>query len=161
MNKSTNKTAWFEFAKPVQIAKGQQLMVRLHHSSGSKRHNLGRFRISTTTDGRPKLRFAAVATVVLEPGGTASCRLRVERFGFGGRISFDVQNLPHGVIVNDIGLSGVLIPEGETERTIFLNAQGWVPETDRLFHAIAKVDGNQVSLPMLLKVRRKKVAQGR
>jgi hypothetical protein len=62
--------------------------------------------------------------------------------------------LPHGVIVDDIGLSGVLIPEGQTERTIFLTAEPWVPEQSRLFHATAQVDGNQVSLPMWLHVRK-------
>ena len=82
--------------------------------------------------------------------------MRVERLEFKGRISFEVENLPHGVIVDDIGLSGVLIPEGGTERTIFLNAQAWVPETTRRFHAVAKVAGNQVSLPILLRVKRAK-----
>ena len=53
---------------------------------------------------------------------------------FDGSMSFDVQNLPHGVIVMDIGLNGVLIPEGllESERQIFLQCAGWVGEQDLL-----------------------------
>jgi hypothetical protein len=35
-----------------------------------------------------------------------------------------------------------------------LNAASWVPETDRLFYAVAKVDGEQASLPLLLHVRK-------
>lgn len=92
--------------------------------------------------------------IVLAPGGTVSAKLRVERKGFDDRIAFDVANLPHGVIVDDIGLSGVLIPEKQTERTIVLRAEPWVPEQSRLFFATAQVEGNQVSLPLLLHVQR-------
>ena len=63
--------------------------------------------------------------------------MRVERNGFKDRVQFDVDNLPHGVIVDNIGLNGVLIPEGQTERQIFLKAAPWVPETSRPFHAVA------------------------
>ena len=66
--------------------------------------------------------------ITIAPGGTITCKLRVERNGFDDRIAFDVANLPHGIIVDDIGLSGVLIPEKQTERTIFLRAEPWVPE---------------------------------
>ena len=100
------------------------------------------------------LHFPAIPEVVIDAGTTAQCELRVERNGFENRVQFDVNNLPHGVIVEDIGLNGVLIPEGQTERTIFLRAESWVPETERLFHAVAKVEGNQVSFPMRLRVRR-------
>jgi hypothetical protein len=92
--------------------------------------------------------------IVIQPGSSVSCRLRVERNGFDDRINFEIENLPHGIIVDDIGLSGVLIPEGQTERVIFLSAEKWVPETSRLFHAVAKAEGDQASLPMLLHVRR-------
>ena len=61
---------------------------------------------------------------------------------------------PHGVIVDDIGLSGVLIPEKQTERTIFLRAEPWVPEQSRQFFATAQVEGNQSSLPLVIRVER-------
>ncbi len=92
-------------------------------------------------------------TLVLRPGGTITARLRALRSGFNDRIAFDVANLPHGVIVDDIGLSGVLIPEGQTERTIFLRAEPWVPEQTRTFFATAQVDGNQSSLPLVIEVK--------
>jgi hypothetical protein len=96
----------------------------------------------------------AIPEISIVPGGTAKCRLRVDRNGFNDRIAFGVDNLPHGVIVDDIGLSGVLIPEGQTERTVFLRAEPWVPEQSRLFHATAQVEGNQTSLPMRLVVKK-------
>jgi len=92
--------------------------------------------------------------VVIAPGGRVACKLRVERDGFEDRIAFDVANLPHGVIVDDIGLSGVLIPEKQTERTIFLRAEPWVEPQARLFFATAQVEGNQSSRPLLLRVER-------
>jgi len=88
------------------------------------------------------------------PDAKITCKLRVDRNGFADRIAFDVANLPHGIIVDDIGLSGVLIPEKQTERTIFLRAEPWVPEQTRTFFATAQVDGNQCSLPMVLRVER-------
>ncbi len=60
------------------------------------------------------------AELTIAPGTTVTATLKVERNGFKDRISFDADNLPHGVIVDNIGLNGVLIPEGQTERQIFL-----------------------------------------
>jgi hypothetical protein len=94
----------------------------------------------------------SIATVTLRPGGRVAGQLRVERSGFNDRIAFDVANLPHGVIVDDSGLSGVLIPEKQTERTIFLRAEPWVRAQTRTFFATAQVDGNQSSLPLVLRV---------
>jgi hypothetical protein len=114
-------------------------------------------KVYLTPVGEPASAFASTAdqapTVVIRPGGRVACHLRVVRSGFDDRIAFDVANLPHGVIVDDIGLSGVLIPEGQTERTIYLRAEPWVPEQARTFFATAQVDGNQSSLPLVLRVR--------
>lgn len=92
--------------------------------------------------------------VTIQPGRRTTFRLRIERNGFNDRVQFDAENLPHGVIVDDIGLSGILIPEGQSERTLFLSCEPWVTDTDRLFHLVAKVDGDQVSLPIKLQVRK-------
>ncbi len=93
--------------------------------------------------------------VSIRPGEMISCHLRVDRNDFKDRIQLDVHGLPHGVIVDDIGLNGILIPEGQTERTIFLRAESWVPEQSRTFFAVAQVDGNQASLPMVIHVKSK------
>ena len=68
-------------------------------------------------------------------------------------ITFTVDNLPHGVIVDNIGLNGVLIAKDQNEREIFLTAAKWVSETDRLCFAVENQAGKQASLPVLLHVR--------
>jgi hypothetical protein len=57
------------------------------------------------------------------------------------------------VIVDNIGLSGVLIPEGQTERQIFLTAAKNVPESSRRIHAVAAAAGTQASPAITLHVR--------
>ncbi|HWB12257.1 MAG TPA: c-type cytochrome domain-containing protein [Pirellulales bacterium] len=93
------------------------------------------------------------AEVTVAPGTTITATLKVERNGFNDRVQFDVDNLPHGVIVDNIGLNGVLIPEGQSERQIFLTCARWVPDTDRKFYALANNAGGQASLPITLHVR--------
>ena len=98
---------------------------------------------------------AADGGLVIEPGMTITAKIVVERNGFDGDVKFDVDNLPHGVIVDNIGLSGVLVRAKETERQIFLTARPWVPATSRWIHAVAQVQGNQASSEVRLYVFRK------
>jgi hypothetical protein len=92
--------------------------------------------------------------LTIAPGQMIPAMLKINRNGVGGPISFDVDNLPHGIIVADIGLNGVLIPEGQSERQIFIGCAPNVGETDRLCYAKAREAGNPTSLPLLLHVRR-------
>jgi WD40 repeat protein len=97
--------------------------------------------------------------LVIAPGQTITARVRVERHGdFKGRVSFgnadSGRNLPHGVYVDNIGLNGLLVVEGQDERTFFVTAAGVAPETTRTFHLRATVEGNQTSWPVILHVRR-------
>ena len=69
-------------------------------------------------------------------------------------VTFQIENLPHGVIVDNIGLNGVLIPKEQNERQIFLNCARWVGDQDRLCYAIEQNAGRQTSRPLLLKIRR-------
>jgi WD40 repeat protein len=95
------------------------------------------------------------AEVSLAPGGVTTAMLKIQRVGdFKGRVRLEVNNLPHGVIVDNIGLSGVLIPEGQTERQIFLRAEGWVPETTRAAHAVTAEPGGEASPAITVHVRR-------
>ncbi len=107
------------------------------------------------TDDDP-LPIPAAPELVIAPGETISATLRIERNGFKDRVAFEAlkQNLPHGVIVDNIGLNGVLIPEGKTQRTIYLTAAKWTPETTRPFYLKANAEGGQTSWPVLLRVRR-------
>ena len=93
--------------------------------------------------------------LVIEPGTTITAKIIVERNGHQDDVRFDVDNLPHGIIVDNIGLSGVLVRKQETERQIFLTARPWVPSTDRLIHAVAQGVGNQASPAVRLSVRQR------
>ena len=92
--------------------------------------------------------------LTIAPGGTVPAWLKVRRNGHDDLITFSVENLPFGIIVDDIGLNGVLIPKGENDRQIFLTSEKWVPETDRLCYAVEGQAGRQTSLPVLLHVRK-------
>lgn len=92
--------------------------------------------------------------LTIAPGQTIPAMLRVERNGYDDLITFTVENLPHGIIVDNIGLNGVLIPKGQNERQIFITAAKWVPETDRLCYAVESQAGRQTSQPVLLHVRK-------
>jgi WD40 repeat protein len=93
------------------------------------------------------------AEITIAPGTTISARLKIDRRDVKDRVLFDVLNLPHGVIVDNIGLNGILIPEGQSEREIFLTCYDWVPETERTFFAQAKTTRPESSRPVTLKVR--------
>ncbi|MDB6126014.1 MAG: translocation protein TolB [Pedosphaera sp.] len=92
--------------------------------------------------------------LTLAPGQSIPAWLKVQRNGHEDLITFTVDNLPHGVIVDNIGLNGVLIPKGENERQIFLTSEKWVPDTDRLCYAVENQAGRQTSLPLMLHVRK-------
>jgi hypothetical protein len=92
--------------------------------------------------------------LTLAPGQLIPAWLKLKRNGHEDLVTFFAENLPHGVIVADIGLNGVLIPKGESERKIFFSADKWVAEQDRLFYMIEQQAGRQTSRPVLLKVRR-------
>ena len=148
--------AELELSAPMDVASPRFLLAVIKQSRNIKQHNLGRFRLSIShlELRRPPIEVPLVAEIDIIPGEETQVRLSVERRGFNGRIAFEVFNLPHGVIVNDIGLNGVLVVEGQTERTIFLAAEDWVPTQSRLFYAQANVEGNQCTLPMRLNVIR-------
>ena len=113
--------------------------------------------LPTGADGKPNeaaSQSEAPAEITIVPGQTTTAWLRADRKKHDGSISFDVQNLPHGVIVMDIGLNGVLIPEGQTERQVFLQCAPWVTEQDRLCYARAREAGTPTSKPVMLKVRK-------
>ncbi len=97
----------------------------------------------------------------ISPGERIPVWLRVDRQGDNALLALDVENLPHGVIVDSIGLNGVQIRENEIERQVFLSCEKWVPEQERLCHIVAgsatsneSVAGLETSFPMLLKVRK-------
>ncbi|EAQ79118.1 c-type cytochrome domain-containing protein [Blastopirellula marina] len=147
--------AVLEFAQPLATAQAGKLICELRHE-GNAGHQLGHFRLAATVEPPiiPDYHFPAVQELTIVAGETITCQLRVDRNGFDDRIQFDVSNLPHGVIVDNIGLSGVLIPAGQLERTLHLTAAAWTPASQRTFQASTKVEGKQTSLPIRLRVVR-------
>lgn len=99
--------------------------------------------------------------ITLVPGQTVKAWIRTVRQGNDGLINLDVHGLPHGVIVDDIGLNGVQIREKENERPIFFRAANWVKDQDKLIHAALSSARNehdsaglQTSFPILMKIRK-------
>ena len=95
--------------------------------------------------------------LTIAPGETITARVHIERNGYAGRVGFEAieHNLPHGIIIDNVGLSGLLIVEGKEQRKFFLTAADWVPEQTRVFHLRSKEEGGQTSWPVILHVRRK------
>ncbi len=77
------------------------------------------------------LTTATASEVEIRPGGESRFTVKVERhFDFKGRVPLDVRGLPHGVRVMNIGLSGILVLPGESQREVVLYAEPWVtPQT--------------------------------
>lgn len=109
---------------------------------------------SATNHFDPATAMSKPLELTIAPGQTIPAWLKIHRNGHQDLVTFFAENLPHGVIVADIGLNGVLIPKGESERQIFFNAAKWVPEQDRLFYMIEQQAGRQTSRPVMLKVRK-------
>ncbi len=139
-----------ELTELVQSDEGVRLRLVLHQSSDVKQATIGCFAINACEP----IAVPAIPELVIRPGQTVTAALRVDRKAFDGRIQFESLNLnlPHGVIVDNIGLNGVLIPEKQTTRTVFFTAASWVPPTSRLIYFKANQDGSQTSWPLRLRV---------
>lgn len=93
--------------------------------------------------------------ITVQPGGRVSALLKIQRFDHNDRVTFDLENLPFGVIVDDIGLNGILIPEGQSERRIFLLCAAWTPATERPAFARVREGPNPTSAPAVIRVPRR------
>lgn len=109
---------------------------------------------ATAPTSRPVSEWSKPAEITVVPGQFTPARLWIARHDFKGEVTFEVDNLPHGVIVADIGLNGVLINENQNDRQIFLHTAPWVAEQDRLCYARAKEAGSPTSMPVLVHVRK-------
>ncbi|MFT5468771.1 MAG: WD40 repeat protein [Verrucomicrobiales bacterium] len=99
----------------------------------------------------------------IAPGETITARVKAARIDFKERIELGKddagRNLPHGVYVDNIGLNGLLIVEGQDERQFFITAAPWVPDTTRIFHIKTGAAGGHATLPAILHVRSGKVTR--
>ena len=92
----------------------------------------------------------------IRPGQTITAKVKVVRHDFKDRIDFGTvgagRNLPHGAFIDNLGLNGLLIVEGQNEREFFITAAPKTSPGRRLFHLRASPDGGQASFPAVLNV---------
>jgi hypothetical protein len=98
--------------------------------------------------------------LALVPGETATITIHVMREnGFKGRVPCDVENLPPGVRVVNIGLNGVLVHSSESSHTFTLRAESWAKPLTQPIYVVGQVESNSTtshaSLPIELKVKGK------
>ncbi len=97
-----------------------------------------------------------VTELVIRPGETISTFVLVERGEEKGDIPFGKddsgRNLPHGVFVSNIGLSGLVVKPGENSREVFITASPGVQPTTRPFHLKTTLKGMPTTRPILLRV---------
>jgi hypothetical protein len=124
----------------IKLEKPPKIAIRLAADSATK------------ADLDAKADSPAVQEIVLEAGKSMPARLFLERNGFKERLNVDVNNLPFGVIVANLGLNGLMVPAKETEWQFFFDVAPWTPETTCWIHAVAQVEGNQSSPPIRLRI---------
>lgn len=107
---------------------------------------------------QPTTSASGMLEFVIEPGESIMLKVKIDRKGYKGPVSFggddSGRNLPFGAYVDNIGLNGLLILGGATEREFFISADPLVTEQTRLFHLTSKSGDGQSTLPVLLRVRR-------
>jgi hypothetical protein len=128
----------------IKLATAPKLRVSIGPAEGGPRPE------SASSDG--PLEFA------IEPGQTITLTVKIERKGYGGQVFFGKEgagrNLPFGVIVDNLGLNGLLVLENQPERVFFVTADASTPEQVRHFHLTTAVEGGQSSRPILLRVKK-------
>ncbi len=128
----------------IKLAAAPKVRVTIGPAEGGPRPE------SASSDG--PLEFA------IEPGQTITLTVKIERKGYGGQVFFGKEgagrNLPFGVIVDNLGLNGLLVLENQPERVFFITADASTPEQVRHFHLTTAVEGGQSSRPILLRVKK-------
>lgn len=126
--------------KTLEVPQNPKVTVRIHtdeqHAAGLREHT-------------PELTVYA--------GETIKAWLTVERKDHNGLVEFGKEdagrNLPHGVFVDNIGLNGLMLLDGQNEREFFITTAKWVPEGSRPFYLKSSVDGGITTLPVMIHVR--------
>ncbi len=115
----------------------------------------GEIKLGKAPEFRIEIRHEGEA-LEIRPGETISAKVVAERGKFAARIEFgrddSGRNFAHGLYVDNIGLNGLMLPEGVSERTFFITAAPWVKPSERLIHLRTNQGGKQAARPVLLRV---------
>jgi WD40 repeat protein len=160
-----------QFAKKLTLGEPPRIVASIQPSSGLSPESVelkgaGARQPNSPGESPTETSFSHTPwELTVSPGETISAVVRIERHGdFQDEVQFGTEdagrNLPHGVFIDNVGLNGLLINREHTEREFFITAVQQVPETSRLFHLKARVDGDLATLPVLLHVRRKPDSTG-
>ncbi|RCS53996.1 hypothetical protein DTL42_02220 [Bremerella cremea] len=111
----------------------------------------------TSTGAQPRSRSGeAPWEFDVHPGETIMLKVVAQRNDLAGNIDFGKEgagrNLPFAVNVADLGLSGLMIMEGQDEREFFITVDEVAQPTSRLFHLQTGADGGHATPPVLLHV---------
>ncbi|MGE3809099.1 MAG: hypothetical protein AB7K24_30925, partial [Gemmataceae bacterium] len=113
--------------------------------------------VAAANGAQPVGSASGILEFAIQPGESIMLKVKIERNGYKGAVSFggddSGRNLPFGAYVDNIGLNGLLILEGETEREFFITADPLVTKQTRLFHLTSNSGGGQSTLAVLLRVR--------
>ena len=94
--------------------------------------------------------------LTIRPGQTISARVVIDRHEVKGPVSFggddSGRNLPHGTIVDNIGLNGLLLPDGVNDREFFITAAKWLAPQRRQIHLRSQSKENPTSKPIWLNI---------
>ena len=84
--------------------------------------------------------------LTMVPGQEQVLKVFVDRVdGFSQRVPIQIQNLPRGVRVLDVGLNGVLVTEEQSSREFVLFAEPWARPQSRSFCAVGRVEASSTT----------------
>ncbi|MEL6895288.1 MAG: hypothetical protein AAFP90_04220, partial [Planctomycetota bacterium] len=93
----------------------------------------------------------------IHPGETIRAMVHVDRVSHKGEIQlgkeFSGRNMPFGVFVDNIGLSGLLVTPDASQREFFISASPVAAPTRRMFFLKSNVSAGITSPPALLVVQ--------
>ncbi|MCA9077830.1 MAG: hypothetical protein KDA93_22575 [Planctomycetaceae bacterium] len=135
----------------IKLGEAPKLTVEIQPAPG------GAEPLSSSPEG--PLEFA------ITPGETIMLQVEIHRHAEDGVVSLGKEtsgrNLPHGLYVDNIGLNGLLLLEGQSKREFFITADTWVPDQTRVFHLSTDAGGGHASRPVILHVRRDQASSER
>ncbi|MEM9587685.1 MAG: c-type cytochrome domain-containing protein [Planctomycetota bacterium] len=154
-----NTDAWQGEVEPHVTASATILGRHVERSVGS----VGKLKLAdppkVVPSLHPKQGDVAIGegwTLIIKRGETVTARVRLARDNFDKEVSFGKEksgrNASHGVIVDNIGLNGLIVLKNSDERVFFVTASPTTSLGERSFFLTANVDGGLTTQPITVKV---------